>query len=216
MKFTDNAKKGITVTLIACAVVFVVFYAIVNIGAVSSVLTSVLAVFTPVIIGFAIAYMLNPILCLFEFKVFKKISKKNVLRALSIICTYVVALLIVVAFFWLIIPSLIDAVKDLISNYDDYIAKTSDIINNVINWFMKNESVAEYVNDAAIKEMIAAARQYQHGGAQGTVRHFGRNIVQIGGENGRGAVTDRKLEVLHERTSFLLWKYRERGSETVI
>lgn len=155
MKITDNAKKGITVALVTCAIVFVVLFALVNIGAVSAVFSSVLSVFTPVIIGFAIAYILNPILRLFEFKIFKKVSKKSMLRGLSILCTYIVALLIVIAFFWLIIPSLIEAVMDLVSRYDEYISHTSDIINNVINWFMKSDSVAEYVNDAAIKDIIS-------------------------------------------------------------
>ena len=155
MKMSDNSKKNVVITLVCCAVVFVLLFAIVNIDAISAVFSSVLSLISPILIGFAIAYILNPLLKLFEFKIYKKIKNKNLLRGLSIASTYVVAVLFVVAFFWLIIPSLISAVTDLITNYDTYIAKTSDVLNNVINWFMKNEGVSEYVNDAAIKDMIA-------------------------------------------------------------
>lgn len=155
MKFTDNAKKGLMITTFICAIIFVVLYALVNIGAVSAVFSSVLSVFSPILIGFAIAYILNPLLRLFEFKIFKKIKKKSVIRGLSILCTYVAALLIVIAFFWLIIPALVEAVMDFISEYDNNIAKTSELINGIINSFMKGENASEYVDSEAIKDTIA-------------------------------------------------------------
>ena len=155
MKLSDNAKKAIVITLVCCAVIFVLLFAIVNMNSIWGVLASILAVFSPILIGFAIAYILNPLLRLFEFHIYKRVKKKSVLRGLSIVSTYLIALLCVIAFFWLIIPSLVSAVKDLITNYDTYIAKTSDILNEVITWFMNKESVSEYVNDAAIKNMIA-------------------------------------------------------------
>ena len=155
MKSPENTKKGIITALVTCAVVFVVFYTIINIGVISGVVSSLMSLVSPVLIGFAIAYMLNPILRLFEFKIYKKIQKKSVLRALSIISTYVVALLIIIFVIWLLVPSLITAISDLVSNYDNYISKTSDLINNVINWVMSKENVAEYVDDTAVKNIIA-------------------------------------------------------------
>ncbi len=155
MKSSENAKRAITITLVVCAVVFTAAYVITNMGAVSGVLSSLLAVFSPILIGFAIAYILNPLLRLFEFHVYKKIKKRSVLRGLSIASTYIVAILAIVAFFALIIPSLITAITDLVENYDTYISTTTDAINNVIGWFTKNDSVSEYINDAAIKDMIA-------------------------------------------------------------
>ncbi|MBO7310415.1 MAG: AI-2E family transporter [Clostridia bacterium] len=155
MKMSDNSKRSVITILVVCAVVFVAFYGIVNLGTISGVVKSFLSVMSPIIIGFAIAYVLNPILRLFEFHAYKRIKSKNLLRGLSIASTYVVALLLIVAFFWLIIPSLITAISDLVANYDNYISATTGVINNFINWLMKNDSVSEYINDAAIKQMIA-------------------------------------------------------------
>lgn len=154
MKITEGGRKAVTITLIVCAIVFVLLFALANFGAVAGVFKSVLSVLSPIIIGFAIAYILNPILRLFEFKVFKRIKKKSVLRGLSILSTYLVALLVVVAFLWLIIPSIITSVTDLVSKYDTYIAKTSEIVNNVINNFTDNSDMVKYVKADDIEAMI--------------------------------------------------------------
>ena len=103
MKMSDNSKKNVVITLVCCAVAFVLLFAIVNIDAISAVFSSILSLISPILIGFAIAYILNPLLKLFEFKIYKKIKNKNLLRGLSIASTYVVAVLFVVAFFFCVV-----------------------------------------------------------------------------------------------------------------
>lgn len=155
MKLSDSAKKGIIVALLVCAIVFVALFSLINMGVLGGALSSIFSVFAPVLIGFAIAYILNPILRLYEFKVFKKIKKKSVLRGLSILCTYITALLIIVALLYLLIPSIIKSLVDLVSRYDEYVATASDWINTLINSFMSAEHAGEYVDETTIKELIA-------------------------------------------------------------
>ena len=71
----ENKKKLITLG-ISCAIIFIVLYLITNISAVSGFFSSIFAVLSPIVIGAAIAYILNPLLKLFEFKVFKKMKSK--------------------------------------------------------------------------------------------------------------------------------------------
>ena len=71
----ENKKKLVTVA-ISCAIFFTVFYLITNVDAVSTFFSSILNVVSPIIIGAAIAYILNPLLKIFEFKVFKKMKRK--------------------------------------------------------------------------------------------------------------------------------------------
>lgn len=155
MKLSDSAKKGIIIALVVCAIVFVALFSLINMGVLGGALSSIFSVFAPVLIGFAIAYILNPILRLYEFKVFKKIKKKNVLRGLSILCTYITALLIIVALLYLLIPSIVKSLVDLVSRYDEYVATASDWINTLINSFMSAEHAGEYVDETTIKELIA-------------------------------------------------------------
>ncbi len=180
MKTTEEKRRGIIITLVVCAIVFVVMFAVVNISAVSTVISSVLSVFSPIIIGFAIAYMLNPILRMFEFKVYKKIPKKNVIRGLSIFSTYMVAVLFVAAFLLLLIPSLIDAIVDLVSNFHTYVENTVAMINSIINKFSSNENFNEYVDEAALKKFIFEFFSASEGLFEtvfGYVKEYGMGLV---------------------------------------
>ena len=155
MKLSENAKKGIIIALVVCAIVFAALFVFINIGTISSVFGGVLSIVTPVLIGFALAYILNPLLRLFEFKVYKKIKKKSLLRGLSILSTYVAALIIIVAILYLLIPSIIRSIVDLVSHYDEYVSTASDFINRIINSFMTAEHTGEYINEETINRLIA-------------------------------------------------------------
>ena len=155
MKFSDNAKKGIIIALVTCAVLFVLLFSILNIEILGTAMSSILSVFTPVLIGFAIAYILNPMLRFYEFKVFKRIKKKNVIRGLSILCTYITSLLIIAILLYLLIPSIVESVFKIVSQYNDYVSVTSNWINNIINKFTASEHASEYVDEATIKSVIA-------------------------------------------------------------
>lgn len=156
MNFSDGMKKGIIITLVACAVVFVFLFGMVNMGVVGDTLSSIVSIFTPILIGFAIAYVLNPILRFYEFKVFKNLKKKNTIRALSILCTYITAIAVITAVLYLLIPSIIDSIfVQIIPNYDEYVGTATEFINNILNKIMSNENAAEYIDEVTIKEFIA-------------------------------------------------------------
>lgn len=154
MTNNENSNKRSSRILIICAIAFVIIFAVANIDEVVEVCSSVLSVLSPIIIGFALAYILNPILRMYEFKVFKKLKKKNVIRALSILCTVLTALLILLAFLWILIPSLTTSVKDLVANYDSYVASTVSAINSVINKFAANDHFTEYVSSDELKAWV--------------------------------------------------------------
>lgn len=152
----ENQKKGSgLLAFTVFALIFLVIYVIVNIGAISDVLSYVLSVLSPLLIGFALAYMLNPILRLFEFKIYKKIKNIHVLRGLSLVSTFVVALLIVVALLWLLVPQIITSIEGLVAQYDTYISKTTGFVNNLISKFMSEGHVSEYINEQHIRDFVA-------------------------------------------------------------
>ena len=66
-------KKNQLLTIaLTCAYIFVTLYTLIKLPALSNFFSSILSVVSPIIIGAAIAYVLNPLLKLFEFKVLKK------------------------------------------------------------------------------------------------------------------------------------------------
>lgn len=149
-------KKHSSATVaIACAIIFISLYALVNIKTVSGLLSGILSVFAPIILGFAFAYMLNPILKLFEFKIFKKIKNKGVLRGLSLVMTYVVAILIVTAIIFLMVPQLIDSISDFVKKFDSYMETTASFINSFIADFLGSHDVPETVNKEEVISFIS-------------------------------------------------------------
>ncbi len=154
MNGQGGEKRGFKIVFVIAALAFVLMFAIVNASTLSAAVSSVMGVLSPIIIGFAIAYALNPLLRLFEYKVFKKMKRKNVNRALSIFLTYVVAFLIVVLLMYLLIPQIIKSVNSLINEYDVYVSTATNFINNIINKIVSNNDGARYINEAQIKDAV--------------------------------------------------------------
>jgi predicted PurR-regulated permease PerM len=90
------------------------------------------AVLTPVIGGAAIAYLANPILNFFEKRVLHRIRYDIPRRMFSIFFTYLFFILVIAAIGLLIIPQLINSVKALVSQYENYMANAITNLNALI------------------------------------------------------------------------------------
>lgn len=150
----DNKKKTLAV-FFACAVSFVVLYAIVNISALSAFFATIFSVLSPILIGAALAYLLNPLLHLYEYKIFKKIKRKGLLRGLSLFMTFFTVILAIVLLLFIFIPALISSISTLVSKLDEYLVTTTDLINGIIESFLgesdsprlNKDSLMNFVND---------------------------------------------------------------------
>ena len=133
LKYDNNApKKGIAYTVIIFAIALLVTLVIVNISPITIFMSSVSAIIAPIVLGAAIAYLLNPLLKFFEFIIFKKLKSKKVTRALSLVLTYAIALLVIVVIFEVLAPRLIESIIDLGKNYNFYITETMASIDSFI------------------------------------------------------------------------------------
>ena len=86
----------------------------------------------PVLIGTVIAYLCNPIFRMFEGLVFSGIRSFSARRVLSLICTYIVLILVFVILLMLIIPQLLTSVLDFLENYDTLLASAMENINGLL------------------------------------------------------------------------------------
>jgi len=148
-------KKKIHIVGISCAVIFVILYFMTNITAITSFISGIFSVLAPIILGAAIAYMLNPILKLFEYKVLKKLKNKSVRRGLSIFLTYLTALLILAAFLLIMIPQVIKSAVDLVDKFDTYVEGTSDLINSILSKFISDPDTADAVNAESLFDSVS-------------------------------------------------------------
>lgn len=147
-------KRSLATVAITCAIFFTSLYTIINIKVLSDLFSAVLSVFAPIILGAAFAYMLNPILKLFEFKVFRWIKHKSLLRILSLIMTYVVMFAVIAAFLLLLIPQLVDSISQFTSKFDGYMDHTVELINNLAADITANEQYRELINAEKLTDTL--------------------------------------------------------------
>ncbi len=171
---SGQPKKSLGAIGLICAITFVILYAVVNISVFAGIFSKILSVLTPIILGFALAYALNPILKFFEFKVFKKIKNKNLLRTLSLLMTYLAAFAVLTAFLLLVIPQLVDSVMNFIQNFDKHLTNTTATINSFLSNVMDKRT--EVVNEEAILSAVRGLIS-KSGDLFGTVMEY---VVQYG------------------------------------
>lgn len=104
----------------------------------------------PVIIGIFLAYLLNPLMMVFENKLFRKWSssddkkKKGRARALSLTLTMLVVVAAFVLVIVMVLPQLIENIIALFSNMDSYIQTVRDFLNRT---FENNPTLLEFFNN---------------------------------------------------------------------
>lgn len=138
----EKLKKKVSAILptsvLALIVLALVFYLIGNLPAFSAFFGKIAGLFTPLFWGALVAYLCNPILRFWERRVLFKIRSFPFKRMLGIVLTYLSIILGVSVFGLLLVPSLISSVKELLSNFENYIANAVTYINNLIGPLMEH------------------------------------------------------------------------------
>ena len=86
----------------------------------------------PIVIGCAIAYLLNPILKFLEFVLMKILRKKLLTRIVAAIITYIYAILFITLLFAVVAPRVISSITDIISNYNKHIETAISWVNKTL------------------------------------------------------------------------------------
>lgn len=132
-------KIGITAFfVIAAGILF--SYLIYNMHHIFEFIKKILDILMPLIFGLVLAYIMHPIVNFFENKVFNKIEKEKVKRNLSILCTFVIVIGILVALISIIIPQLLTSIQSLVINVPDYL---KDLETAITNWLSNNKELSE-------------------------------------------------------------------------
>ena len=127
-----NVKAGVTafLVLLACTVFVFIF---VHLGGIVGTIGKFLSIFTPLIIGLVLAYILNPIVGIFERKVFKKVKKDTTRRDLSIALTLLLFVALITAVIGYLIPQLLESILSLITNAPKYFTQSEEFLKRWIN-----------------------------------------------------------------------------------
>ena len=148
MKRTQYFKWGLTAFLTVCAVL--VFYdTFYQGGTLQGFLSQLASILSPVLYGFAIAYLLTPVMSWLENNIallwkrcFKKELKRpsGALRLISILLTEAAVIFLLYLLMSVLIPQLVDSVTTLINNAESY-------YRNVYRWA---DSLLDSDNEIAV------------------------------------------------------------------
>lgn len=142
-------KKYFQIGLVAFIVIFAAIlsgFIIFNIGGILKDIKFILKVLSPFIIGFVIAYLLNPIVKFFKNNLVDKMVKKNnkLSNNLSILITCIVVTAILILLFSIIIPDLLRSVEKLAINLPKYF---EDIKNYLLQRLTSTELKTMIINN---------------------------------------------------------------------
>lgn len=123
----DREKLNLKKYLILISFALVGLWIVNNLNVVGNVLSVIINILFPFILGGALAFLLNIPMSFFERKC-KKIKNKKTLRIVSLIFAIVVILCVIILMINLIVPELVDVVKLLIDNMPYYVEELNNLI----------------------------------------------------------------------------------------
>ncbi|MBR2388652.1 MAG: AI-2E family transporter [Clostridia bacterium] len=157
----NNKTKFRLAVIIYCSLLLAVIL-IGQYDKISGIISSVINVLSPLIVGFTMAYLLNPILNFFEKKVFRFIKNKRVLRCVGIFFTYVALALFLIGIGFIVIPQLSKSISEFItpptpdgvSKFDDYKYAFIDYVNAILNKLKDSDLISDRIDATVILNFI--------------------------------------------------------------
>ena len=145
-KLKDNKYFQIGImALVVIASGIILGFVLFKIKDILSLIGKIIALFTPFIIGFIFAYLLNPIVKFFKKSVFSKFVKSDKKsNYLSILVTCILFIAVLSVLFGTIIPDLLKSVETLAVNLPNYF---EEIKNYLLKKFTSVESKNAVVNN---------------------------------------------------------------------
>lgn len=132
MKFSfkkmDKKTKDFMVAAIICIIVFVI---LTNLEDVLSGVGSFLKIFSSLLIGAILAYILNPMAAWFQKKLLSGIPNDNLRWILSVVLTLLVVFAFLVFILSMLIPQMIISISSLVDNIDEYTYHLSEKVDGL-------------------------------------------------------------------------------------
>lgn len=149
MKFQYN-KKYFTIavySVITFAVIFAIIACVFKYNEISKILKSLFSVLSPILWGFALAYLLNPMMKFFENLIKKPIEKKKkhpkLVRALSVTVTSLLTLAIIASLIAIVLPQIVSSIISIINNTNNYFTTLEKWVDKFLS---DNVNIYNYIN----------------------------------------------------------------------
>lgn len=178
----DELKKWIIIVLIGV----VAYWGLSNLEVIGGWLGTIYTVFSPFILGFVLAYILNIPTMKMEKLLKKAIPDKyedryqGLIRVVSICLSLLLLVLIVVFIAFLLIPELISNLELLMKNIPGMIDKTEAFMLNLLDKYPEVQSqIKSMFSDSNVTKILSSVLNYFVNGAIGFVSDLVSGFVKI-------------------------------------
>ena len=128
----DNNGNGswVPYTIATCSAV-VLFSILNNISSIGTAASTIIGTFKPIIIGLAIAYMLNPLVKLIEKLLESSVRKEKIRNWIAIAIAFAAVVLFASVLLYSLIPQLIDSILQFFNNINNYANTLNSLVNEL-------------------------------------------------------------------------------------
>ena len=137
MKRLFDSKVGqlalVGFLVIAASIAF--YFFMFHISTIFNAIKKLFSILTPFIIGLVLAYIMNPLVKLFEKNIFKGVKRNNYRRNLSIFCSVVIILGALIGLMAVVIPQLLYSAQSLAINASSY---ANNLEKTITGWLSKS------------------------------------------------------------------------------
>lgn len=174
-KILDNRIVQIGLTAFCVIAACIAFsFCLIHLKTITGFFGKITSILMPLIYGLVLAYIMHPLVNLFERRVFNKITKETTRRNLSIFCTFVIIVGVIVALISVIIPQLLLSIQSIIVNAPVYFKDLGDWLVDLLrnseleSTIMENyDTISEYLtkvlNDAVLPMANSAIANLSNG-----------------------------------------------------
>ena len=127
VSINGKKHKKRTVFYICATIVGLLLFAAAVHESLIAVIKYILSILSPLIIGLVIAYLCDPIMEFFEYRIFRRLHNGSLKRGISLFLTIIVAFGIVAIVAVMMIPQLITSITELFEHSEDY-------LNSLLGW----------------------------------------------------------------------------------
>ncbi len=134
----ERNKKYTTIAIYTAGVLMIgiVFaFLLWNFDSITGFFSNLLDICSPIMYGALIAYILNPMMKLFEDKLFKKKSEnglsRTAKRTIAVVLTFLAFLTLLGLFVWMLLPQLVESIKDLGDKFPSYLQSIEDLAHSI-------------------------------------------------------------------------------------
>lgn len=172
-------KRWVDLTIALCIAV-VLFLALSHINLLGGMVKKVWGYLYPVLLGLVIAYVMDPLVNLYQDKVLFKIKKEQLRRNSAVVLAVVTVIVIVVFLLWTLIPQLIDSVITFVTNLGGYVSSLQSLfvqLGNLASEYDIDLSGLISSSGNLLDQIVALVPDVSGSNILNTSFHIGRNVV---------------------------------------